>query len=150
MAWTYSGNPSASGLDKVRFLIQDTDSADQQLSDAEIKSMLTDASQNAYIAAIKCCQALVSKYTRRADKSVGDLSISFSQISKGYASLISTLREQASTSGSLAPAYAGGISRSDKLIDETDTDLVKPSFRKGMNDYQGQFTSVSDDDTEQV
>jgi hypothetical protein len=29
MAWSYSGNPGASNLDLIRFLIQDTDTTDQ-------------------------------------------------------------------------------------------------------------------------
>ena len=36
MAWTYAGDPAASNLATVRFLIGDTDTTDQLLNDAEI------------------------------------------------------------------------------------------------------------------
>lgn len=137
MSWTYSGNPDSSALDKVRFLVQDTDSADQQLSDQEVTAMLADSNSNAYIAAIACVRALMSKYTRRADKSVGDLSISWSQIAKGYQALIASLSLQAALSGAAAP-YAGGISISDKQIDEANTDRVEPAFKKGLHDFHGE------------
>jgi len=134
MSWSYSGNPDASPLDKVRFLIQDTDTTDQQLSDQEITAMLNDSGNNAYVAAISCVQALIAKYTRRADKNVGDLHISYSQIAKGYKDLLSQIRQQATIYGGLCTPYAGGISIADKQIDQINPDLVQPSFSKGMND----------------
>jgi len=37
MAWTYSGNPSTSDVDKYRFIIGDTDSANPIMQDEEIQ-----------------------------------------------------------------------------------------------------------------
>lgn len=147
MSWSYSGNPDSSALDKVRFLIQDTDTSDQQFSDQEINAMIA-GSSSVYVAAIACVRSLIAKYTRRADKNVGDLHISFSQIAKGYQALIASLSQQAVVSGTACPAYAGGISRSDKQIDELNTDRVKPSFRKGQMDFRGQFNSQNDAENE--
>ena len=36
MTWSYSGNPGASDLDHIRFLIQDTDTTDQLFSNEEL------------------------------------------------------------------------------------------------------------------
>jgi hypothetical protein len=36
-----------------------------------------------------------------------------------------------------AAAYAGGISRADKESNRSDTDRVKPAFRRGMHDNHG-------------
>jgi len=77
MAWSYSGNPGASGLDEVRFLIQDTDSTDQLLSNEEINYLLTAYSADAYGAAIAAVIALIAKAARAVEesKSVADLSL---------------------------------------------------------------------------
>jgi len=134
MSWTYSGDPSYSDLDLVRFLIGDTDTTAQQLTDEEILGAITIAG-GVYPAAIMAVRQLASYYARRADKSVGDLSISYSQIAKNYRDLVGQLQTQAITLGGTAPPYAGGISVSDKQIDEGDSDRVAPAFTVGMHSF---------------
>lgn len=129
MAWTYSGDPSSSDKDKVRFLIGDTDSSDPQLQDEEILWMLSE-NETIYVAASHCVYGLISKYSRLAQsKSVGDLSISYANRVENYKAVASRLAYLAEVHGSGAPAYCGGISISDKETDETDTDRVQPAFR---------------------
>jgi len=41
MTWTYSGNPANSSSDAVRFLIGDTDTTDQLISNEEIAYLVT-------------------------------------------------------------------------------------------------------------
>ncbi len=41
MSWTYSGDPSASDLDAVRYLVQDTNVRDQLASDEDINYELS-------------------------------------------------------------------------------------------------------------
>lgn len=78
MTWSYSGNPSASASDKVRFLCGDTDITNQQVSNEEIAFLLTEWNSNAYLSASFACDAISGKYSAKADgsRSVGDLSIS--------------------------------------------------------------------------
>lgn len=88
MTWTYSGDPSSHDRDKVRFLVGDTDTTDQLVSDEEIAYLLTEAG-DPYRAAHDACMAIAAKFTRKAQsKSVGDLSIS-------YADRAAAFREQA-------------------------------------------------------
>jgi hypothetical protein len=77
MAWTYSGNPGSSNLDEVRFLIGDTDSTSQLLSNEEINYLLG-AYGEAYAAAVACVVALIAQASRTVEESkkVGDLSLS--------------------------------------------------------------------------
>jgi len=76
MTWSYSGNPGASALDEIRFLIQDTDTNDQLLSNEEINYLFT-AYGEAYSAAVGCVVALIASASRSAEESkkVGDLSL---------------------------------------------------------------------------
>lgn len=84
MAWSYSGDPSDSDKDAVRFLIQDTDTDDQLLSDEEIAYTLTTAG-SLYQAAHDCAYSIASKFARLAtSKSVGDLSLSYSDRANAY------------------------------------------------------------------
>jgi hypothetical protein len=76
MTWSYSGDPSDSALDEIRFLIQDTDTTDQLLSNEEITYLYT-AYGDAYSAAVACVVALIAQASRSAEESkkVGDLSL---------------------------------------------------------------------------
>ena len=77
MAWSYSGNPGASALDLIRFLIQDTDINDQLLSNEEL-TYLNTTYGDPYSAAIAAVTSLIAKGSRVAEesKTVGDLSLS--------------------------------------------------------------------------
>lgn len=76
MAFTYV-DPSSGDRDKVRFLIQDTDSNDQHLQDAEITYLLTTWG-NVYDAAIAAAEIISGQYAHKTNysRSIGDLSIS--------------------------------------------------------------------------
>lgn len=147
MSWSYSGDPSNSTRDAVRFLIGDTDTNDQQLSNEELDYLLTTYSSDKYAAAIAAVRALIAKFARLADKAVGDLRISYSQRLKHYQQLISNLQLQAATVGGLAEPYAGGISVSDKDSVEEDTDREPPAFTKDLHDYASEVQTEQDEAT---
>jgi len=65
MTWTYV-QPWATGCDYVRYLIQDTDTANQIFQDEELDSLLTNNSSDPRLAAAEALEALASKYARGA------------------------------------------------------------------------------------
>ena len=77
MTWSYSGNPASSNLDEIRFLIQDTDTTDQLLSNEEI-NYLYNVYGDAYSAAVAAVGVLIAQASKVAEesKTVGDLSLS--------------------------------------------------------------------------
>lgn len=103
MTWSYSGDPASSPRDEVRFLVGDTVAASPQVSDEEIDYVLTlhgaRAGYSNYEAAAVVARAIAAKYAMKMDKSVGGLSISYSQRHDHYVSLSEALEEQAGTSG---------------------------------------------------
>lgn len=138
MTWSYSGDPASSDLDRVRFLIGDTDTVDQLVNNEEVNWALGEFP--IYIAAAELSEAIAAKFSRKVDKSVGDLKISFSKQAEQYSKKAKQLRNRGSLAA-IAP-YAGGISVSDKESVVSNTDRVDPSFSRGMNDHD----SVSDPD----
>lgn len=94
MTFTYVG-PSTSDRDKVRFLIQDTDSNSPHLTDEEIAWLLSEWA-DPYDAAANAADVIAGSYAHKADysKSVGDLSLSetFSQQSTRFSALATSLR----------------------------------------------------------
>lgn len=131
MTWTYAGDPSMSDRDAVRFLVGDTDTDDQLVTDEEIAWQLTEEA-DVYGAASTVAFAIAGRFARKADKSVGDLRVSFSQQVQQYRELAITLRQRQGQS--LAEPYAGGISISGKRTVENDTDRVRPAAAIGVHD----------------
>jgi len=94
MTFTYVG-PATADRDKVRFLIQDTDSTAPHMTDEEIAWLLTEWA-DVYDAAANAADVLAGQYAHKADysKSVGDLSLNetFSTQSLRFSTLASSLR----------------------------------------------------------
>jgi len=133
MSWSYTGNPADSLKDEVRFLIGDTDTSEQQISDEEI-NYLIDSESTAIGSAIKACRNLMAKYARKFSQSVGKVRLEYDQLINHYKMLCETLEKQQSLS---VRPYAGGISISDKETTSQDTDRVRPSFTRTLHNYEG-------------
>ena len=144
MTWSYTGNPSDSAKDAIRFLIGDTDTTDQLLSNEEIAwtnleaSGTTTGTNALYEAAYRACIIIASSFTRFADKSLGDLSVSYSQRAGAYREQALRMKALASRSNSVPIPYAGGILISDKEIDQENSDIFSTWFASG------QFEDVRD------
>ena len=134
MSWTYSGNPSASPLDEVRFLIGDTNSAAPELQNEEINYTLTLVNGQSppppsgnFLPAAYCCDALIAKYKFLVDKSVGDLRISYHSLLANFQALSVKMRSRAALAG--VPTYFGGLSLADKLAAYSNPDLITTAVR---------------------
>lgn len=78
MAWTYSGDPSTSPRDQVRFLLGDTKGQQPvSLSDAEIDWLLTQNGSNAYLAGANAAQQMAGGYAFLTTKArtIGDFTL---------------------------------------------------------------------------
>lgn len=133
MSWSYT-DPTASDRDKVRFLVGDTDSTDEQLQDEELDWLIGE-NKNVYAAASEACEALASKYARQVTKSVGPLMIQAQQKKDQYEDRAEKLRAMAARRGSVPVPYAGGLSVTEKDTDVLDTVLIQPRFRVGDHEH---------------
>lgn len=139
--WTYSGDPTASPKDEVRFLIGDTNSKDQELQDAEINYCITTVygslenapPQGNYLPAAYAADNLAAQYSRLADKTVGDLSITYSGRFTQFQAIAARLHARATNS--LIPMYAGGQSHAEKRATYANRDLISPAIKIDGMDY---------------
>lgn len=124
---TYSGDPSASTLDEVRFLIGDTNNSAERLTDEEITYLIGkwgDPMKAAHAAAMQ----LASTYAGRMNKSIGQTRLEYSTLFNQYVSLAKELaRRGGFTSVAMtAVPVAGGIvgsARDDGTTVTLDTDV---------------------------
>lgn len=136
MSWTYSGDPSASTRDQVRFELGDTDVNDQQLLDAEVDYLIA-THVDPFMAAAGGCDALARKFSRHAQKTVGKLSVAANQRAAAYRLRAQELRQQAFRTSGLSGIVMGGTSISEKEAFGNNPDTTQPNFSIGMDDTTG-------------
>jgi hypothetical protein len=112
---TYSGDPSASDLDEVRYLLQDTTPATELFTDTEIAYLNASQRSPAYAAAVGA-ETLAARFASTpGSRTLGDVTVSYADMATRYTALAATLRRAAQSSPASIPApFAGG----------TDTDPV--------------------------
>jgi hypothetical protein len=137
MAATYSGDPANSTSDAVRFLIGDTEVTEALVQDEEIAWAIAQTA-NAHLAAAQVAKAIAAKLARSADTDLvsGALRAALSRRAETFLKLADKLTQEATggAAGELPEVYAGGLSKSEKTSDKADSDLVQPSFERGMHD----------------
>jgi hypothetical protein len=134
MSWSYDENLSTN-KDKVRSLVQDTDSSVPLISDEEITLQLTLFTSQLFLAAAACCD-LISLQLAKQESLETDLVFDVQKASERYAAMADKYRALATSSaasaGTLPVPYAGGVSYADKDSNRQDTDRVRPSFSTGF------------------
>lgn len=99
---------------------------------------MIDTYNTASMAAVAACRAIAARFSRQADKWVGDLKILASQKARAFLTLADTLeaRGAAALGGSMGAPMAGGISIADKEAVAGNPDRVPPSFYRGIHDNE--------------
>lgn len=144
MTWSYSGNPAASALDNVRFLIGDTDENAQQLSNEEITFLLDEKNNAVYGAAAEAARAIAAKYARRVDKGVGDLNLSFAQLQKHYMDMYERYKRSDVKNG--ISLYSGNLDKSTGEAYRQNDSLGQPSFTRDQFDNPDSSPNYGDPD----
>lgn len=120
MVATYSGDPASSTLDEVRFLIGDTTVTDALFQNDEITYLLTGRTPRQ--AAIAACQTLARRFARLpGSRSIGEVSISYGDLSKRYAELALAMKNETS-SFAATPYLSGGVTTDEPLQFSEDTE----------------------------
>lgn len=118
--YSYSGDPAGRPIDRIRFLLSDTNMDRPLFTDKEIQFLL-DEYTNPYAAASEAASIQASKYTTLANKTVGPLSIDYGQLSSRWTQLARNLSTRFVGSGGGAVAI-------------TTQKNVDPYFRTGIMD----------------
>ena len=129
MAFTYSGDPTASDLDEVRYLSGDTDTSEQLASDAEINYCIAREGNNTAAAAL-VCESIAANLAREVQITAGaggELKLYLQQMSEAFSKRAHDLRIKASA---FAVPYASSISTERKEVQEEDDDRVTPMFSR--------------------
>lgn len=96
-SWSYSGDPTASTLDEVRFWLSDTDPALALLSDVEVGYLINRyyaATGSALYVAAVGAEVLAAKFATEVSVSADGVSVSTSELFDRFQRLAESLRDQ--------------------------------------------------------
>jgi hypothetical protein len=96
-AWSYSGNPSSSTRDAVRYHLGDTDSTDPLMSDGELDYIITDWSlitTSPRLLAADAAENLANRYAREVTVSADAVTAQLQELAANYRALAVSLRAQ--------------------------------------------------------
>lgn len=134
MAATYSGNPSSSDSDKVRFLLGDTDMTDPKFQDPEIAFLLTEWN-DPYLAASEGAQQLANTAASWMTYTADGNSLTLDQLQAKYSLMADQLRAQYNRQNRVAPWNAqADVGEWDAY--EADESIVSANFGLGITDNQ--------------
>ena len=146
MTWTNTNAPGTADADgrrdAVRFLVGDTDTDDQQVTDEAIAFALAQTGNGIYGAGAIIARAIAASYARKVSISADGLSQQFAQRQKHYADLAAALEKQAreGVAGAAPVPFAGGTT-----VGLT-TDSPEVLFHVGMHDRpEGDSATTLDD-----
>lgn len=134
MTWTYSSTSAALSLkDRVRFLVADTDTTRQLVTDEEITWALNDVGSNYYAAAATICRVIGAENRGADSVTVGDVSESGGAATEWMDRADSYDRRAVSLVSCPSP-FLGGSSLDRRSDNASDTDRTRPSFWRGQFD----------------
>ena len=131
MTWSYSGDPANSTNDAVRFLIGDTDTNDQLISNEEIAYIVTQQG-SVNRSASECCRAIAAKFARNMSRSIGALQADFAAKHRQYLAMADSLLTKEETAP-VSP-FISGYEKDKKQAREDDTNRERIFGRKGVMD----------------
>lgn len=142
MTFTYNGDPAASDLEEVRFLVGDTDPTRPLLSDEEVQFVIDKWAplygSNTLNAAV-CCEIISGHFAREVSVSADGVSVAVSELQQKFDSLASSLRDQFKQESQMANPFFSGA-----MFDLTWDETIKPlkfglgfmdNYRAGRQDY---------------
>jgi hypothetical protein len=107
VTWSYSGDPSSSSLDTVRFLLGDTDHTDElTLSNEEIAFLISEW-DNLYFAAAAGAEQLAGQFAREVTYSSDGVTYTGTELQDKYNELAQTLRAAYKRKGLYGIPYDG-------------------------------------------
>lgn len=118
--WSYSGDPSRSNLDQLRFILGDTDPDDPQFQDEELQYLLNKYG-SVEKAAIEACKLILTKVAKEVSYRVGPESVSLSDKYKHYKDLLAELTK---------PGVAYPLGE----FNDPGRNRIRPIFDIGMTD----------------
>lgn len=132
-----------SEVQQVRLKIGDRDTADPStpiLTDDEIQHCIDQHPGDLDAAAGECALALAFYFSTLADQTTGRISVNYTNRAKVYRDLANDLGIIDDAGATIAPAFIGGISKSQNRVSEENDDRIQPEFKRDLHETDQETT----------
>lgn len=105
MSWTYSGNPSDSQLNEIRFIIGDTNEAEPIMQDEEIEYLITEYGNNKNLLMYQAFIRAATLFARDIKRSLGPQSEDPTDRLKFFKDQANSYKSKLAVAGISVPTY---------------------------------------------
>jgi hypothetical protein len=153
--YSYGYDPTNSDTDRLRLLMGDTDvsnsGANCLFCDEEYTYFNTEGNGNWHLAAHHACVAAASKYSKLADKTLGPMSIKYSQMSQNFRDQAVEEFGNATNSANVSPVpYSFTSETGTRDISSEESDYQVPAFFIRNEDENYGDTVAGSSDSERI
>ena len=154
--YTYGNDPINDETDRMRLIIGDTGDGSPSsttciFSDEEFAWFIQEGKGNDHLAAHHACLAAAGKYSRLADKTLGPMSISYSQIAANYQKQAAEEIINATYEYTVTPVpYSFTAETGDRDIESEEDDHKVPAFFIRNEDENYGDTVAGSGDSERI
>lgn len=140
----FTNNPALSATDRVRLIVGDTATEFEYLSDETYEYLLNKYNDNETAAALEAARYILGSLAKYSRQRTGDIEVYGAEMFKNYKDFLIELIRNPQMLLDRARAYAGGISKSDMIQNDSNPDNLCPTFYKGFS----QGKRIYEDDPE--
>jgi hypothetical protein len=150
--YTYTFSPSTNFIDQLRLMLGDTGDGNPSVStcifaDEELNYFETEGHGNAHLSAHHACVAAAAKYSKLADKTLGPMSIQYSQIAAAFKTQAKEEFDNATNSANVSPqpySFTTEDGDRDRSLEDGTTKKVPAEFYRDMEEDYGDIASEDD------
>ncbi len=137
MSFTYNNNPTNDSSDAVRFEVGDTIDKVHLVEDEQIAYALAKEDNNVLRAAARVADALAARFARQDIIRTGSVTTDKSSITQRFIALANRLRQRVGPTEFVSNL----LSKSGHDARKSDSSIVQPSFKRGMDRNTSETTS---------
>jgi hypothetical protein len=141
--FTYGGDLVNSALDRIRFELGDTSQSKAKFNDNEINGLLSICSGNIYLVCSKLCYILATRTAGLENVRTSDYVTDRSGISKKYLQMAKVFQQRSVGVGAF---IMPSMTVTEKEINEENTDLLQPTFKRGLHENHDVVSTIDDQD----
>jgi len=141
----FTSDPVNNPTDRVRLITGDTDPVYEFLDDSTYTYVLDKNNSNERQAAIEASRYILANITRYTRERTGDIEVYGNEFFKNYKEYLLELVNNPNFSGILPMPYAGGISKSDMLKNDENTDNARPTVYLGFSTNEHVYEEIKYD-----
>lgn len=130
----FTNNPVSSATDRVRLIVGDTMVEIEYLSDEVYQFLLDKHQNNETSAALEAARYILGSLAKFSRQRTGDIEVYGAEMFKNYKDFLLELIRNPQMLLSRAQVYAGGISKTDMIANDSNPDNIPPTFYRGFSE----------------